>query len=74
MIQDPNVEQYVQKRIEPLQEQIKELQASMFRLMQANNLHLQNVRLSFLEEVTKKWGESDIVEFDEWLYAQKNET
>jgi|DEB0MinimDraft_4_1074332.scaffolds.fasta_scaffold212740_1 hypothetical protein len=71
MIQDPNVEQYVQKRIEPLQEQIKELQASMFRLMQANNLHLQNVRLSFLEEVTKKWGESDIVEFDEWLYAQK---
>ena len=71
MIQDPNVEHIVQKRIEPLQEQIKELQASMFRLMQANNLHLQNVRLSFLEEVTKKWGESDIVEFDEWLYAQK---
>jgi len=74
MIQDPNVEQYVQKRIEPLQEQIKELQSAMFRLIQANNLHLQNVRLSFLEEVMKKWGESDIVEFDEWLYAQKNET
>ena len=43
MLQDPNVERYVQERIEPLQEQIKELQATIFKLMQANNLHLQNV-------------------------------
>jgi len=32
-----------------------------------------NVRLSFLEEVRKKWGESDIVEFDEWVCEQLNE-
>lgn len=32
-----------------------------------------DVRLSFLEEVRKKWGESDSVEFDEWLYDQLNE-
>jgi len=30
-------------------------------------------RLSFLEEVRKKWGESDSVEFDEWLCDQLNE-
>ncbi len=32
-----------------------------------------DVRLSFLEEVRKKWGESDSVEFDEWLCDQLNE-
>ena len=43
MLQDPNVERYVSERLEPLVEQIKELQAAMFKLMQAKNLHLQNV-------------------------------
>jgi len=28
---------------------------------------------AFLEEVRKKWGESDSAEFDEWLYGQLNE-
>jgi len=50
MLQDPNVERYVQERIEPLQEQIKELQATIFKLMQANNLHLQNVSGSSSDE------------------------
>ena len=43
MLQDPNVERYVSKRLEPLQKEIKELQATSFKLMQANNLHLQRV-------------------------------
>ena len=43
MLQDPNVERYVTERLQPLQEQIKELQAEVFKLMQAKNLHLQNV-------------------------------
>ena len=32
-----------------------------------------DVRLSFLEEVRKKWGQSDIVEFDKWLCDQLNQ-
>lgn len=50
MLQDPNVERYVQERIEPLQKQITELQATIFNLMQANNLHLQNVSVSVLSD------------------------
>jgi endonuclease III len=58
MLQDPNVERYVQKQIEPLQEQIKELQATMFKLMQANNLHLQNVNGSFSKYTCQSYTES----------------
>ena len=42
-------------------------------LKQVKLLGIANVRLSFLEEVRKKWGESDSVEFDEWLGDQLNE-
>ena len=58
MLQDPNVERYVSERLQPLQEQIKELQAEVFRLMQAKNLHLQNVShqrellINFLDKVS----------------------
>jgi hypothetical protein len=34
MLQDPNIERYVSERLELIQEQIKELQAEMFRQMQ----------------------------------------
>jgi hypothetical protein len=65
MLQDPNVERYVSERLEPLEDQIKMLQAEMFKLMQAKNLHLQNVRLSLHNcdaEVTKQADILDIPE------------
>ena len=63
MLKDQNVERYVKERIEPLQEQIKELQNTISKLMQVNNLHLQNVSGSVLE--------NDINPFDLPDYCKK---
>tara|TARA_R110000764_G_C10740376_1_gene350718 strand:- start:19 stop:240 length:222 start_codon:yes stop_codon:yes gene_type:complete len=61
MLQDSNVERYVSRRLKPLEEQIKILQAEMFKLMQAKNLHLQNVIECKICKDTgfKKVGETD---------------
>ena len=59
MLQDPNIERHIQERIKPLQEQIKELQAAMFRLIQANDLHFQDIGDSFSKTKVQDWIEQN---------------
>lgn len=45
------VHELIESYVSPLRHEIKELQATIFKLMQANNLHLQNVSKSLPSDI-----------------------